>query len=138
MNGTALPHIISINVTDHSFMHLEKMLEYGLMEDDGTPVDKYPTGTQALGNAGDQPGRHGHKRIKSQLRALINGMYRVLSGATVTIAPDPDDPNASLVITITAPTNQTRYQELKDMETLCVNQINDINGPLDFQLVIEV
>jgi hypothetical protein len=147
-----LPQIVSINVTGNSFKHLEKILELGFLEDDGTDPALFPTGTDAIGTAGDLGGRHGHRRIskeRKRLDALVDGLSRALCGATVTVTLTADDGtdtvngdsrdrNQMLTIQIGKPTDVATYVGLTNMEDACIREINDINGPLDFQLVVEV
>jgi hypothetical protein len=96
------PHVVPIALAEHTFMHLRMLIDNGALL-----------------------GPHGNVSINPNLRDLIDGIYQVLAGGTVTVQ-------------VSQPGNQTVLQELADAEAMCLAAVNQINGRYNFPLVLEV
>ena len=104
MASTPQPHrhIVTVSLVDHSLVHLKSMLDHGALE-----------------------GPHGNKSINSNLRELINGIYHVLAGGTVTVQ-------------VTRAGAPTIYNNLIASENACMSGINEIHAQYPVQIVLEV
>jgi hypothetical protein len=96
------PHTVSVSLADYSLVHLQSMLDHGALH-----------------------GAHGSKSINPRIRELINGIYHVLAGGTVTVH-------------VAQPGATTIYNSLVNTENICMAAVNAINGQYPVPLVLEV
>jgi hypothetical protein len=95
-------HTIAVTLSDRSLVHLHSMLDHGALQ-----------------------GPHGNKSINPNIRDLINGIYQVLAGGTVTVQ-------------VTQPGAAGIYNGFIDTENRCMDAVNAINSQYPIPLVLEV
>jgi hypothetical protein len=108
---TAAQGIVQVNLASESYKHLLRLLELGALQ-----------------------GTLGALTINPSVRPLVDALYEVLAGGSVTVTASWSS-SASGTLTITAGVPQT-VTELKNLETDGLVQLNEINAKAGFGLVI--
>jgi hypothetical protein len=100
-------NVVDVKVSSDSLMHLEMLLDAGMMT-----------------------GARGSRQVNPTIRLLVDALYNVLAGGSVTgTVPG--------TLTVTAGV-ATKVQAIQDEEKKCVTTINDINRGQAYNLVVEV
>jgi hypothetical protein len=114
--GGATVNTMTINITVDSFKHIQCVLDGMVM---GMPPQN-----------GAIQGRPASVTINPKVRLLVDALYHVLSGGSVSGAVPG-------TLTVTAGT-ATSVADLKTMEVSCLASINAVNGTVNYEIVLPV